>query len=197
MTIDDYLALPYTLTLKPDSDDKGHSGYVAQVPELPGVGAQGATEAEALENLHDAMAAWLDVALRKGAEIPLPKEDSRYSGRVLLRLPVSLHAELARAAEAEGVSLNQFMVGALAGAVHWLVPTARDEQPVSDERTAGEGGIVILGEKSEPVFSFVDVDALPLAATVKVRLKAEGVNTVGDLLNKSLDDYGERLAASE
>jgi antitoxin HicB len=122
MTIDDYLAQRYTLTLQRDSDDKGHSGFVAGVAELPGCVAQGATEPEAIDHLYDAMRAWLDVALSSGADIPLPREDSDYSGRVLLRLPVSLHAELARTAEVEGTSLNQLMVGALAGAVGWRVP---------------------------------------------------------------------------
>jgi hypothetical protein len=41
------------------------------------------------------------------------------SGQLLLRMPVSLHEELARAAEADGVSLNYFIGCALAGAVQW------------------------------------------------------------------------------
>jgi len=40
-----------------------------------------------------------------------------YSGKVNLRMPRSLHRDLARRAEKEGVSLNQFMVVALARAV--------------------------------------------------------------------------------
>ena len=40
-----------------------------------------------------------------------------YSGKVNLRMPRSLHRDLARRAEEEGVSLNQFMVVALARAV--------------------------------------------------------------------------------
>jgi len=42
-----------------------------------------------------------------------------YSGKILLRLPSSLHARLVIEAEREGVSLNQFAVGALASAVGW------------------------------------------------------------------------------
>lgn len=41
------------------------------------------------------------------------------SGRLLLRMPAALHAELARAAEREGVSLNQFITRALAGRIGW------------------------------------------------------------------------------
>jgi hypothetical protein len=41
------------------------------------------------------------------------------SGRLLLRMPAALHAELARTAEREGVSLNQFITGALASRIGW------------------------------------------------------------------------------
>ena len=42
-----------------------------------------------------------------------------YSGRVLLRMPRSLHEDLARASDRDGVSLNQFITGVLASAVDW------------------------------------------------------------------------------
>ena len=42
-----------------------------------------------------------------------------YSGRLLLRMPRTLHEELARAADRDGVSLNQFITGVLASAVDW------------------------------------------------------------------------------
>ena len=41
------------------------------------------------------------------------------SGRLLLRMPAQLHAELQRTAEREGVSLNQFITRALAGKIGW------------------------------------------------------------------------------
>ena len=42
-----------------------------------------------------------------------------YSGRLLLRMPTSLHEELAHASDRDGVSLNQFITGVLASAVGW------------------------------------------------------------------------------
>jgi RNA polymerase sigma-B factor len=42
-----------------------------------------------------------------------------YSGRLLLRMPRTLHEELAKASERDGVSLNQFIIGVLASAVDW------------------------------------------------------------------------------
>ena len=54
-----------------------------------------------------------------------------YSGRLLLRMPRSLHEELARASDRDGVSLNQFITSALASAVAW-----NRENPVSSAPTA-------------------------------------------------------------
>jgi HicB family len=42
-----------------------------------------------------------------------------HSGRLLLRMPEELHAELARASESKGVSLNAFITATLASAVGW------------------------------------------------------------------------------
>jgi RNA polymerase sigma-B factor len=47
------------------------------------------------------------------------KQRSGYSGRLMLRMPQSLHAELAEAAEREQVSLNQFITNTLAASLHW------------------------------------------------------------------------------
>lgn len=51
---------------------------------------------------------------------PKPRQrGGTYSGRLLLRMPRSLHEELARAADRDGISLNQFITGVLASAVDW------------------------------------------------------------------------------
>ena len=47
------------------------------------------------------------------------QQQSTHSGRLLVRMPQSLHAELARVAEHEGVSLNTLITGALASSVGW------------------------------------------------------------------------------
>ena len=53
------------------------------------------------------------------AEPEIPRD---HSGRLLVRMPKSLHAELARTAERDGTSLNAFIVAALSGAVGWRTP---------------------------------------------------------------------------
>ena len=74
------------------------------------------------------MASWISVALEDGREIPEPRDIDSYSGRFLVRIPRSLHADLARTAEQEGVSLNQLVAAALSAAVGWRSP---DEVPAS------------------------------------------------------------------
>jgi predicted RNase H-like HicB family nuclease len=118
-TVEEYLELPYGIIVTHDHDDDGNEGFVAEVRELPGCISQGETPEEAVRNVYDAMAGWISVALDDGGEIPEPRDESKYSGRFLLRLPRGLHAELARQAEAEGVSLNQYATMMLAGATGW------------------------------------------------------------------------------
>lgn len=59
-----------------------------------------------------------------------PEAGPRHSGKLLVRMPATLHDELARVAEAEGVSLNQLITGALASAVGWR---GTGERPASSE----------------------------------------------------------------
>jgi RNA polymerase sigma-B factor len=58
------------------------------------------------------------------------------SGRLVLRMSPSLHAELAKAAGREAVSLNKFITNTLAGAVDRPEAEGRGERPASESRTA-------------------------------------------------------------
>jgi len=49
-------------------------GYLGEVPELPGCYTAGETAAEALANLDEALAAWLEAALKNGVPIPEPAQ---------------------------------------------------------------------------------------------------------------------------
>lgn len=86
-------------------------GFIAEVPDLPGCSAWGATEADAASEAQDAIAAWLQANAAAGRPAPTPsvaEPISNYSGKFLVRVPRSLHARLAREAKAQGVSLNQW-----------------------------------------------------------------------------------------
>lgn len=89
--------------------------WIAAAPELPGCSAGGDTPEEALAELEVAMAGWLKAADKYGHRIPVPTADKDLSGRILLRLPKSLHKELLEEATEEGVSLNQYTLLVIAG----------------------------------------------------------------------------------
>ena len=108
-TVEGYLALPYTLRVTPDP----HGGYVGVVEELPGCITQAESWVDVGELLRDALRAWITVALEDGRSIPVPTEHGE-AARFLLRLPQTLHRDLQRAAEREGVSLNHYIVYRLA-----------------------------------------------------------------------------------
>jgi predicted RNase H-like HicB family nuclease len=97
------------------SDDDG--GFIAIAPDLPGSSAFGETEAEAVRELRDAIEAWIEAAESVGNPIPQPTDLTKphdYSGRLLLRMPKTLHQLLADEAKREDVSLNQYILYRLA-----------------------------------------------------------------------------------
>ena len=92
-------------------------GFIAEAPDLPGCSAWGETEADAAREAQDAIAAWLQAAQAAGRVIRKPSVAtpvSHYSGKFLVRVPRSVHARLAREAEQQGVSLNQWAATKLA-----------------------------------------------------------------------------------
>ena len=109
-TATEYLKKPYGRLLVPE--DEG--GYRAEIVEFPGCFAEGETAAEAAANLEDAAHSWLEATIAKGQTVPAPMEELDYSGKLVVRLPKSLHRHAAYAANREGVSLNQFIVSSIA-----------------------------------------------------------------------------------
>jgi antitoxin HicB len=129
LTIDEYLRLPYQIVLaRGEGED---AGWTASVSELPGADAAGRTPEEASARVVDAMAAWIEKALADGRTVPAPW--AALSGRLLVRMPRTLHADLARVASREQVSLNQFITTALASAVAWRQNGAPASAAVPDE----------------------------------------------------------------
>jgi RNA polymerase sigma-B factor len=55
----------------------------------------------------------------EAAPVAESKAPAAHSGRLMLRMPQSLHTELARAAEREEVSLNQYITNTLAASMRW------------------------------------------------------------------------------
>jgi predicted RNase H-like HicB family nuclease len=107
MTVKEYLELPYHIIIQHLVDESGDY-YFSTVQELDGCMSHGETYDEAFENIQEAMEGWIETKLEGGFSVPVPINESEYSGKFVLRLPKSLHARLALEAEKEGVSLNQY-----------------------------------------------------------------------------------------
>lgn len=105
-----YLKKPYARLVVPEQDGT----FRAEIMEFPGCIAVGDTASEALATLEEVAKSWLEATLAKGQVIPEPMENIEFSGKLVLRLPKSLHKKAAHAAERDGVSLNQFIVSSLA-----------------------------------------------------------------------------------
>ena len=141
--VDRYVELPYHMTLVQDEEQEGGK-WIAAAEELPDCTSRGETAEEAIAGLKDAMAAWISAALKEGRDIPEPKSKSSHSGRLLLRMPRTLHAALVAAAERENVSLNQFITDSLASVVGWRrgpevgnTPAPINQEPGAAGLTAG------------------------------------------------------------
>lgn len=102
-----YMALPYTIQIRPIKDESGEYFY-ATVAELDGCQSTGETYAEAYESVREAMEGYLEVKLEHGDPIQEPLKDDEFSGKFNLRVPRSLHRQLVERASAENVSLNQY-----------------------------------------------------------------------------------------
>ncbi len=113
-----YMRLPYTITLKRSAGD-GEEYWVARVVELPHCMTHGATPEEALRDVDDAKREWLKSNIEDGLPIPEP---ARFTGQYHFRMPPSLHEALVLKSKSEDVSLNQFMIAALARAVGYPQP---------------------------------------------------------------------------
>lgn len=116
-----YMRLPYTITVKRGTGD-GDEYWVARVVELPHCMTHGATAEEAMKDIEDAMREWLKSNLEAGLPVPEP---AKFSGQYHLRMPPSLHEALAMKSESEDVSLNQFIITALARVVGYAEPAKK------------------------------------------------------------------------
>lgn len=107
-----YYKLPYTVILEQWDDGSGLY-WVARIAELPHCLIHADTPEEAVKEIEEVKRDWIKSNLERGLKIPEPVSH-KYSGQIRLRISPSLHKVLTQRAELEGVSLNQYMVTALA-----------------------------------------------------------------------------------
>ena len=107
---------------------EGEELWRATVRELPDVAEFAASREEAIDLMVDAIETLREAATEEGREFPEPiADDEDFSGRVTLRMPKSLHREVAMRAELEGASINTYIILALA---------KKQEQVVKSGQTA-------------------------------------------------------------
>jgi antitoxin HicB len=94
------------------SDEDG--GYIAIIPEFPGLSGFGETIEQAVAEAKVALELFIETYNEGKEPLPEPQKTKPYSGQMRLRLPRSLHEQAARQAEKEGVSLNAYFLAAIA-----------------------------------------------------------------------------------
>jgi antitoxin HicB len=106
----EYMQRPYLVEVVWDDDY-----WAATFPDLPGLVAAADTWDELEKKIQEAKESHFEAALSAGLPIAEPGENSEpASGRLLLRLPKTLHRQASRAAGRDGVSVNTFLVSAVA-----------------------------------------------------------------------------------
>lgn len=88
--------------------------YVATVAEFPSLSWLHPDQHKALQGLVDVVADVVADMAANGEPIPQPIAERRFSGKFNVRVPESLHRELALAAAEQGVSLNRLVSNRLA-----------------------------------------------------------------------------------
>ena len=109
----------YSHVVSPIAQADG-GGFIFTMPDIPGVMADGETVMQAIADGRQAFIATVSAMADMGQEIPAPAfsmEDftpASASGKLLARLPRSMHRQLAARAKTEGVSLNALVLAFIA-----------------------------------------------------------------------------------
>lgn len=107
---------------------EGDARYVAICPEFPGLSGVADTSEQALKELHVALDLAIEVYQEDATALPEPIVQPAESGKVLVRMPKSMHRKLLQRAEREGVSLNTLIVATLAEGLGIATGIERVEQ---------------------------------------------------------------------
>jgi predicted RNase H-like HicB family nuclease len=72
--LEKYLKLNYKMKVYPIKTNNDKVEWGVEYPDLPGCVGGGDTKKEAIKMAENAKITWLEIALKKGKKIPLPKE---------------------------------------------------------------------------------------------------------------------------
>ncbi len=102
-------SLPYAVVVIRDTDSEGKPVFVARNLELDGCMADGSTSEEAIENLKDARADYIQVLLLSGEKVPLPEMAIDHTEDVIFHDVIDVRSRVKHA-----VAMPQEGEGALA-----------------------------------------------------------------------------------
>lgn len=166
-TPEEHLRQPYARVVIPVED-----GFHGEILEFPGCFAQGDSVEEAYSNLENSAASWIEACQEQGQDIPAPSANAGYSGRIVLRLPKSIHRQAAVMADRDGVSLNQFLLTAVAARVGaedlYASIVDRIEFRLAESTALAVGsikGLIATAASGGDVVSLFDVGAEALQST--------------------------------
>lgn len=94
------MAQRYEIDIVPNEQ----GGYYARIPDFPSIFTGGQTPDEATRNAIEAIELMIEECVER--ELMVPDPLSSFSGRFNVRVPKTLHRELVRRAQSQGVSLN-------------------------------------------------------------------------------------------
>lgn len=118
----------YSLDVRWSDEDEG---YIALSPEFPGVSAFGETVEEAVAELQVARKLAIETYQAEGWPLPAPRRLPESSGKLLVRMPKTLHGRLVQQADTEGVSLNTLVVTLLSEGMGLGAGLARAERTIT------------------------------------------------------------------
>lgn len=124
--------------------DGGSEMYEARVLELPDVRTYGESYSEAYIGAIEVIRTTQQIFAEKGKSFPEvePQEDE-FSGRVTLRMSKSLHRSVHGRAQRDGVSLNQWLVEAVASRIDEGMISANSVFVARPVRNGVSGGFEI------------------------------------------------------
>jgi predicted RNase H-like HicB family nuclease len=106
LELDRFMVLSYPIEIVEEDGQ-----FTASNPDLPGCASFGDTPDEAVAELRATRRLWIRGQLESGNSIPEPASYAEsFSGKLVLRLPKTLHRSLHEEARQQNVSLNQYLV---------------------------------------------------------------------------------------
>lgn len=109
-----YQAEQYTISVRRENHD-GENYYVGRAEEFPDITKFADSAEEARNLVLDTIQTAMMMYQQQARPFPAPKHfiSDDYSGRITLRIPKSLHRNLAQLAEQDNISLNTLLVSML------------------------------------------------------------------------------------